>query len=83
MPFVKRRDTHHQYVNASISPALSSLREELRHHKQHINPRLQALTKWAQVVMNIDYKLEPIADKSVANILTTLVLIFMPNYCIT
>ena len=26
-------------------PDLSSLKEELRHHQQHRNPRLQAMTK--------------------------------------
>ena len=57
-------------------PALSSSKEEhrqIRHHQEHmyINPRLHTISKclvWRvqipQVVMNIDHKLQPIANKN-------------------
>ena len=41
-----------------------------------------ALTQIPQVVMNIDYKLEPITDKKTPHIFTTGIFILTQNYCI-
>lgn len=42
-----------------------------------------SLMKIPHVVMNIDYKLEPITDKKRRLIFSLLDIILMPNYCIT
>ena len=72
----KKKIKTHTNINILMllsRPALSSSTEEqdqIRYHLKHINLRLHNITEFGltripQLVMNIDYKLQPIANKNV------------------
>lgn len=81
VPFCEKTttDTHNQHVNTAISSWFiffergTSTSPAAHKSTSSSYDQLFRCTQIAQVGMNIDYKLQPIADKSVANIFKTLV----------